>query len=399
MSKRVGLLTLPLHTNYGGILQAVALYWFLTSELNKDVVFLERASSLSGTSPLHRTAVGLLEHLPWLPTLQSQLTTMAEKRPPLSRLLPSGLTRKLLEKADIALRARRAKGHQPFLNRFVSSRSGKLTTTRDMAAAIHRFGIDTLVVGSDQVWRLEYLPRGAEEDFFFGFAPSPAIRKVAYAASFGHGNWTYPQLTTRIKALLAQFDAVSVREASGVEICAKVFDRNDALHVIDPTLLIDPAFYVRIAEPVGRKPGKSFLSYVLDEEPDRPIFSREVQRALEPDHSYHSLTLDAGATTLDVSGWVRAFVEADFVLTDSFHGMAFSIIFRKNFIAIVNRNRGADRFTSLLSQLGLMDRLVSDAAPDRLRELVRTPIDFAVVDEKLKELQATSIAFLRQALG
>lgn len=105
-----------------------------------------------------------------------------------------------------------------------------------------------------------------------------------------------------------------------------------------------------------------------------------------------------GKMTIDVPGWLRAFMDADFVVTDSFHGCVFSIIFKKNFIAILNEDRGADRFTSLLDQLGLRDRLVTNPTSEKLRELAMQPIDFAPVDAKLKELRARSAAFLQEAL-
>jgi hypothetical protein len=399
LSERIGLLTLPLHTNYGGMLQAVALYRFIGTDLGKQVVFLERASAPTAATPLHRGTVRFLAKLPFLPALRQRLADAAQGRGTLARLLPRGLAGKLVGKADGGLRLQRSLGHQAFLKPLLPVRSGPLTSTQDMGAAIQRLGVDALVVGSDQVWRLHYLPRGAEEDFFFGFAPSPAIRKIAYAASFGHGEWAYPDRTSRTKELLAQFDAVAVREASGVRICAQTFDRPDAVHVLDPTLLVDPAFYEQIAARTSPKTGKTLLSYVLDEDPSRVAFDREVLLALGPDHTRRSLTLDAGARTLDVSEWLRAFIDADFIVTDSFHGMVFAVIFRKNFIAIVNHDRGADRFTSMLEQLGLTDRLVFDAALSSAQALVRQPIDYAALEPRLDGLRQHSADFLRRALG
>lgn len=399
MSQRIGLLTLPLHTNYGGMLQAVALYRFIGTDLGKEVVFLERASAPTAATPLHRATVRYLAKLPFLPSLRQRLAAAAQGRGTLSRLLPRSLAGKLVGKADGGLRLQRSRGHQAFLKPLLPVRSGALTSTQEMGAAIERLGVDALVVGSDQVWRLHYLPRGAEEDFFFGFAPSPAVRKVAYAASFGHGEWAYPDRTSRTKELLAQFDAVGVREASGARICAQTFDRHDAVHVLDPTLLVDPVFYESIAAPASNKTGKTLLSYVLDEDPSRAAFDLEVQQALGPDHTRRSLTLDAGARTLDVSEWLRAFMDADFIVTDSFHGMAFAVIFRKNFIAIVNHDRGADRFTSMLEQLGLSDRLVSDASLSNAQALVRRPVDYAALGPRLEVLRKASADFLRRALG
>ncbi len=398
MPLRVGLLTLPLHTNYGGMVQAVALYRIVTAELQCEAIFLERTAAVPQKSLLRRAIIGASARAPFIFALRAKLFQAAQNKGVLARFVPPALAKKAFSKVDRMIRIRRSKEHLPFLQRAMASRSGTLTSTQDMAAAVGRFGIDALVVGSDQVWRLGYHPPGAEEDFFFGFAPGPAIRKVSYAASFGFGEWKYAQHTGRIKELLARFDAVSVREASGVEICNQVFGRRDAVHVLDPTMVVDPAFYDEIAAPPGQRTGQTLLSYVLDDEPDRLRVSEEVLQALGPGFSHRSLKLDTGWATLDVPGWLRSFMDADFVLTDSFHGVVFSIIFRKNFIGIVNRNRGADRFTSLLQQLGLLDRLVSESERATVQDLVRRPIDYSTVEPKLSQLRESSMAFLRNAL-
>lgn len=398
MRPRVGLLTLPLHTNYGGMVQAVALYRIVTTELQCEAVFLERAAAVSRKSLFRRALIGAAVRAPFIFALRAKLSQAAQSKGVFAKVVPPPLAKKAFSKIDRMIRIRRSREHLPFLQRVMALRSGRLTSAQDMAAAIGRFRINALVVGSDQVWRLGYHPPGAEEDFFFGFAPSPAIRKVSYAASFGFGNWAYAQHTGRIKELLSRFDAVSVREASGVEICREVFDRHDAVHVLDPTMVVDRAFYDEIAAPPGPRPGATLLSYVLDEEPDRLHIADEVLGILGPRFSHHSLKLDTGWATLDVPGWLRAFMDADFVLTDSFHGVVFSIIFRKNFIGIVNRNRGADRFTSLLEQLGLLDRLVTESERGSVRELVGRPIDYSAVEPLLSQLRAASMEFLRNAL-
>lgn len=398
MPPRVGLLTLPLHTNYGGMVQAVALYRIVTADLQCEAIFLERAAAVPQKSLLRRAVIGAAVRMPFIFALRTKLSQAAQNKGALAKFVPPALAKKAFSKVDRMIRIRRSKEHLPFLQRTMAARSGILTSTQDMAASIGRFGIDTLVVGSDQVWRLGYHPPGAEEDFFFGFAPSPAIRKVSYAASFGFGDWKYAQHTERVKELLARFDAVSVREASGVEICNQVFGRPDAVHVLDPTMVVDPVFYEEIAAPPSHRAPPTLLSYVLDDEPDRLRISDEVLQALGPGFSHRSLKLDAGWATLDVPGWLRAFMDADFVLTDSFHGVVFSIIFRKNFIGIVNRNRGADRFTSLLQQLGLLDRLVSESDRGTVLDLVQRPIDYSAVEPRLSALRQISMAFLRNAL-
>jgi hypothetical protein len=86
------------------------------------------------------------------------------------------------------------------------------------------------------------------------------------------------------------------------------------------------------------------------------------------------------------------------VITDSFHGTVFAIIFRKNFVTLVNNNRGAGRFYSLLTELGLVDRILSTAEQERAAALVANPIDFDAVHDRIDRWRETSRQFLQQAL-
>src|SRR5690606_31777382 len=98
---------------------------------------------------------------------------------------------------------------------------------------------------------------------------------------------------------------------------------------------------------------------------------------------------------ITIAHWLAAFRDASYVLTDSFHGMVFAIIHRKNFYAFGNRRRGLDRFTSLLSDLGLEDRLIldGDSLPDP------KPIAYDKVLPRLDALRAESASFLLSATG
>lgn len=99
-----------------------------------------------------------------------------------------------------------------------------------------------------------------------------------------------------------------------------------------------------------------------------------------------------------IEEWIRSFYDADFVITDSFHGTVFSIIFNKPFISIGNESRGKARFTSLLSMFNLENRLVSHASEIN-PELVNAPIDFDMVNSKLYEMRKHAITFLKDSLS
>ncbi len=98
-----------------------------------------------------------------------------------------------------------------------------------------------------------------------------------------------------------------------------------------------------------------------------------------------------------IEQWLDSFRQAKFVITDSYHGTIFSIIFNKPFIAIANFKRGTSRFESLLKSLNLEDRLVLKINKKSL-ELLDKKIDYDVINNKLKELKSDSLNYLLSSL-
>ena len=93
-----------------------------------------------------------------------------------------------------------------------------------------------------------------------------------------------------------------------------------------------------------------------------------------------------------IEQWIKGFMDADFVVTDSFHGTVFSIIFNKPFVAIVNKERGAARFTSLLNMFGLSDRLVYSI--DDIEKIYSKSIDYDHVNDVLRSKRIESLEFI-----
>jgi exopolysaccharide biosynthesis predicted pyruvyltransferase EpsI len=99
-----------------------------------------------------------------------------------------------------------------------------------------------------------------------------------------------------------------------------------------------------------------------------------------------------------VTNWIRGFMDARFVVTDSFHGTVFSILFNKPFLAIGNPKRGMSRFVSLLKTFGLEDRLIEVNSPN-IKNLVQQPIDFDKVNLILEHERSAAFSFLNEALS
>ena len=265
-------------------------------------------------------------------------------------------------------------------------------------ADILTYNFDAYVVGSDQTWRPAYNSTSSLDAMFLDFTKGlKGIKRIAYAASFGVDNWEFsPELTQKYKEDIKMFDAVSVREASGVTLCKQYLDI-DAVHLLDPTMLLSADDYrdvVKKSEIKCREKG-GVLVYVLDMTAEKQNFIEEFCKQKELQAFYVGKEVDGVLPSIE--SWLDGFEAADYVITDSFHGSVFSIIFNKPFISIGNKARGLSRFNSLLSIFNLEDRLVD------LDESVEMPsmpdTDWSKVNAIMKEWQEKSINFLKTNLN
>lgn len=222
--------------------------------------------------------------------------------------------------------------------------------------------LDSFVVGSDQVWRFRYVYRFLQEYLLAFAAPSKTL--FSYAASFGTDFWEgNDQATEIMREKLLRFNRVSVREESGIVICREAFG-SEAVRVLDPTLLLSAADYAPIIKESQLKlPGRYVAKMILDETPEA---AAEVERLAKEKgwkvvDIYGSRKKIGGKEAMlcrPVGDWLKLLQNADYVVTDSFHCVCFSLIFEKQFICVVNPERGISRLDSLLGIFGLRDRLI-----------------------------------------
>lgn len=263
---------------------------------------------------------------------------------------------------------------------------------------------DTFIVGSDQVWRDSY---GRVESYFCDFAKGKNKKLISYAASFGLSSWQFDaKRTENLVRLATDFQAISVREDDAVALCDKYL-KKEALNVLDPTLLLSSEDYDRLIEKADLSESEGdMMVYFLDENQEKQDLIDKVSRKLNlkaftvmPDKVLGKDTrrCDSRCVYPEVEKWLKGFKDSKFVLTDSFHGMVFSIIYRKPFAVIANKKRGVARFTSLLSAIGLEDRLFFESDLENL-DLIVTKCDFEDAERRLYELKNLSLQFLTSNL-
>ena len=358
---RIGIVTLPIHDNYGMILQNYALQKVLRSLGHSPITI-----NFLYPTPLWRFMLSICKTLLlyFIPGRRRSFSSYRVKQSPRIKV---------------------------FVDKYiVRTRPIKRYTRR----CLRKYCIESLVVGSDQVWRPAY-NQWHLEDMFLRFAQYEKIRKVAYAASFGVGDLEFDeQQLQRCVPLLQQFDKVSVREISGVDLCKDYF-HVDAELVLDPTLLLDKSDYERLCTNVSRRTEKFIACYLLDPTEEQQQYIDRMARHLHSTPIYFTIGKNA---SLSVEEWLAMFRDAAYVVTDSFHGTVFSIIFGKPFITIINKARGADRFGSLLRTLGLENRLISSAEA-LTEELYDTPINWQKVDAALSTAREKSMTYLQNALN
>jgi hypothetical protein len=264
------------------------------------------------------------------------------------------------------------------------------------------YGFQAFIVGSDQIWRPKYA-QNVPEAYFLGFTKNiKNIKRLSYAASFGTDEWEYnDKETLACRELVNMFDAVSVREESAVLLCKSKFGIN-AVHTLDPTMLLEKKDYINLIENAGTKESSgNLLVYYIDLSDDKVKAICKISEMLKlvpfkiniPKEDIISHTKIDIPIASPVEEWLRGFYDSRFVITDSFHGTVFSIIFNKPFIVYGNVDRGMSRFDSLLRMFGLEDRMINSFSELNNRKIF-DPIDWVAVNNIIDKHRILSKEFI-----
>lgn len=271
---------------------------------------------------------------------------------------------------------------------------------------------DAVIVGSDQVWRKLYAyglltDISKADNAFLSFSNNWDCLRIAYAASFGIDNWEYTdEETEELKKLICRFNAISVREDSAIKLIHNnLNDKLNIEHVLDPTMLIPKDVYLKLVTQAKTVPSKgTLLLYILDQTDKKERFINNLisQKGFVPFYVNNPKYEDESYSPKEriqepIEQWLRGFMEAEFVIADSFHACVFSIIFEKPFLVLKNPKRGNTRIESLMRMFGLSDRIVD--AEDLTIDICNLPdINWNDIATRKILLREKSIQFLKEAL-
>ena len=261
---------------------------------------------------------------------------------------------------------------------------------------------DIYMSGSDQVWNSGY-NNGVDRAYFLDFVPAKTP-KFSYASSFGKDKIIESE-AHKIRDLLKTYRAISVREASAVQIISKL-GISGASHVLDPTLLLSCEEWehkFNLNDSPENKP--YLLIYTVERSLDGLVykFARKVANSLglqivflsQAAKLYSMKECECQRSFSSVHDFLRYFYNANFIIASSFHGLAFSINFEKQF-AVVLPPKYESRLVSLLDVVGLSKRIVSnDINLDPLRE----PIDYSIVSRLIDRERQKSLDYLKLTLN
>ena len=355
---RICILTQPLGINYGGTLQAFALQKVL-KDMGHSVTTLR-----------------------WIPPKAHDYKKMARRF----------LSKYLKGNKDIVYFDYNKQIHFTFreMDRFINEHIQCLEARAPLQKNSIP-GFDAYIVGSDQVWRPMYSP--FLPNFYLDFLADADVKRIAYAASFGVDTWETDEETTRIiRPLARQFDSISVREESAIDLC------NNNLGVCsqlmpDPTLLLSSSDYLSLC---AKQPSTQFeyiAAYILDQTEKVQCFLNRISRETGlPIRNIGQIDWVNGVDSIEQ--WIKSIAGAKYVVTDSFHGTVFSLLFERNFVTISNNMRGTSRFDTILGYTNLHDRLIDKDQLDDSAVFNFDVIDYTPIRVVLKSLRQKGLSFL-----
>ena len=266
-----------------------------------------------------------------------------------------------------------------------------LVIIKNNFSEIKKDDYDVLMVNSDQTWRK--WDQNFYDYGFLKFAENWKIKKFVYGASLGFENWRLTKKDDIIaKKLLKDFTGISVREKGSIKLVKQHFNI-EPIFVLDPTLLIDKKYYLDIIRGYHGKvemKKKYIFMYTTYNNILLKNLTKKAGETLNLDVYYYQLNNNSL-----IQDFIYYMVNCNSVITSSFHGSVFSIIFNKPFITIYDKSDAKERFISLDKIFGIHDRLFENSEKINFEQLLK-PLNIKY--EILNQLKKNSINFIKNNL-
>ncbi|MBQ7042380.1 MAG: polysaccharide pyruvyl transferase family protein [Muribaculaceae bacterium] len=294
-----------------------------------------------------------------------------------------------LPKRLIALN--RKKVFDKFYNQYIQTTSEEYLSIDDLKANPPE--ADCYIAGSDQIWNTTF-KNGIDAGFYLDFGKK-SIKRISYAASFATDTLTIGT-EKFVSDNLKHFDKISVREASGIKILDSLGYRGT--EVLDPVFLFPKYFWDKFSNNKGIN-NKYILVYDFEKSPEIRQVAKRLAKItglkIYSIGSHHLNYVNKNFINYDPTTFVGLIKNANYIISNSFHGTAFAMIFEKDFFVIKRIDGLNVRMRDLLSKFDLSSRIISTTVKDD--ELV-FPIDYSKISHKINDEISKSQQFLFNAL-
>lgn len=343
MMKKIATITFHWATNYGAVLQAYALQKYLEN---------------SGYE------AEIIDYVPFRIKLLSNITWIRHKK--ISEFKREKLIRK-------------------FRNAELNLSKKRYRSCKDLKSG--DFEYDCIISGSDQIWNKNFtlnLDGKPNLSYFLDFIDKGTV-KLAYAVSFG-ATFMPDEYYDCVKNFVNNFQAISVREQTAIPIIEKMGRKAEV--VCDPTLLLARVDYEKLIEKKFYQSGKVFCYILHDNQNIAQRIAREVKIIYEENDE------DLGKND-DIYAWLYKIKNSEIVITNSFHGTMFALIFNTPFIVVpVEGFDMNDRIKTILDVVHLEKRFISSVEADVLRSLCSETIDWEQVNQLMEQYSRLGKEFL-----
>lgn len=255
---------------------------------------------------------------------------------------------------------------------------------------------DVFITGSDQVWN--WRASDFDKAYFLDFVKDDR-KKNSYAASFGLSE-IEEKYRPEYAHLLSRFNYISVREERGRELVAELCQK-EAVVVPDPVFLCTADTWRRLAEP-ERKDEGYILLYLMAKTPSAIAFAKTLSQKTGLKVCFIDNYEMKLAREFEIkrgcgpSEWLSLFANCKYVVTNSFHGTAFSLIFNKEvFVELLPESYGVNsRLENILAHYNLLDRIINNRTPDEFTGKT----DYIPVNAKINEDREAALTYLKNIM-